>query len=204
MQILIAIKNKQQVEALLHLGRLVQQMTGGDLDLMMVVKKKEDRDRAEALLSQIKTELEAADIQTNTRVRVGKIVKEILRALKKGDYDLLIIGEPRHPGLVTHILTPKTKRILSEASCPVLIARGDPRHLQSLLVCESGRIPSLLNRLIDQVSPFLENITQLTVLHVMSQIPAHWRRIPTLCRQGKSSRVWAATFSRERRVERFE
>jgi nucleotide-binding universal stress UspA family protein len=153
-------------------GGLVRQMTGGDLHLITVVKRKKDRAKAEALLTEIKTEQESADHHINTRVRVGKTVKEIQRAVKKEDYDLLIIGVLKQPGLVKQILTPKTKRILSKSSCPVLIARGEPQQIQSLLVCESGRKPSLLNRLLSRISPILENIAQLTVLHVMSQIPA--------------------------------
>jgi nucleotide-binding universal stress UspA family protein len=65
-----------------------------------------------------------------------------------------------------------TERILANIPCPILLSRGATRPFHRILVCKSGREPSLLSALLAQLGALFNQIDDVTVLHVMSQIAA--------------------------------
>jgi nucleotide-binding universal stress UspA family protein len=64
-------------------------------------------------------------------------------------------------------------RVIEQAPCPVLVAKGRLGTIRRILLCDSGvECPSLLSRFTTQLADLLDGEEQVTVLHVMSQISA--------------------------------
>jgi nucleotide-binding universal stress UspA family protein len=171
MRILIATGGAVHSDVAVRLGGLIHQKTGGTLTLITVIKHETERAQAEAILVRSKT-LITAKSKLQTRIRVGKPAEEIVREATTESYDLIIVGERSQHGLARQLLAPTAERVIGHMPCPVLIARGQPRPLRRVLVCEGGRDPSLLNRLLNRLSVLLKHVDELTVLHVMSQMAA--------------------------------
>lgn len=171
MRILIATGGSSHSDVAVHLGGLIHHMMGGTLTLLTVIHHETERAQAEAILVRAKTLIVAVP-EIQTRIRTGKPAEEIVREAETGACDLIVVGERSQHGLAGRLMTPTVERVIAHMPCPVLIARGQPRPLRRVLVCESGREPSLLNRMITQLSPLLKYVDELMVLHVMSQMAA--------------------------------
>lgn len=171
MRILVATGGSAHSDVAVQLGGLIHQVTGGRLTLLTVISHETERAQAEAILIRAKT-LIAAVSQVQTHIRTGKPAEEIVSEAESGASDLIVVGERSQHGLAGRLMTPTVERVIAHMPCPVLIARGQPRPLSRVLVCESGRDPSLLKRLITQLSSLLMYVDELMVLHVMSQITA--------------------------------
>jgi nucleotide-binding universal stress UspA family protein len=171
MRILVATGGAPHSDVAVRLGGIIHQMIGGTLTLLTVIKHETERMQAEAILVRAKTLLTGV-VAPATSIRTGQPADAIVHEAVEGKYDIVILGERSHHGLTRRLLPPTAQRIIALMPCPVLIARGQPRPLKRVLVCESGREPSLLNRLINNLSLLLKHVDELTVLHVMSQIAA--------------------------------
>lgn len=171
MRILIATGGAAHSDIAVRLGNLIHQMTGGALTILTVIKHESEQAQAEAILIRAQTLL-APGAQAQTRIRVGKPAEEIVHEAESGAYDLIVTGEKAQHGLARRLLAPTAERVIAHMPCPVLIARGQPRPLRRVLVCEGGRDTSLLNRLLNRLTVLLEHVDELTVLHVMSQMAA--------------------------------
>ncbi len=171
MRILIAIDGSPKSDSAVRLGQIVAQKLDGSLTLLIVIKQEAERTQAESILIRAQTLLPATT-SVQKQIRIGHPAEEIVNEVVAGKYHLVIMGEHSQHGLTSRLLTPTTERVINQMPCPVLIARGETRPLRRVLVCESGREPSLLNRLINQLSPLLKKVDELTALHVMSQIAA--------------------------------
>jgi nucleotide-binding universal stress UspA family protein len=172
MHILIPISSTIKLEALVQLGTLVHQMVGGTITLLAVIKNENGRPQAEALLDQAKKLSETADSNLKTRLRTGQLLEEIVDEVTSGAYDLLIVRERPQRKFLRRFTTPVTDHLLAHTDCPVLLSRGEARPLDRVLVCESGREPTLLDWLTSHMLSLLNQIDELTILHVMSQIAA--------------------------------
>jgi nucleotide-binding universal stress UspA family protein len=171
MRILIATGGASHSDVAVRLGGILHQKTGGTITLLTVIKHETERTQAEAILVRAKTLITTMPV-TQTRIRIGRPAEEIVREAQRGGCDLIIVGERSQHGLARQLLAPTAERVIGHMPCPVLIARGQPRPLRRVLVCEGGRDPSLLNRLLNRLSLLLKHADELTVLHVMSQIAA--------------------------------
>lgn len=175
MHILIATGGAPHTEAALHLGGCLAGTIGAPVTLLTVIGSEEERVQAEAVLARARTRLPPS-VRAKTKIRVGQrareIVLEVARVEKSGARVLLVLGERGQRGLARRLLAPTVERLLQQMPCPVLIARGRAQLPGRILVCESGRDPSLLHRLLARCQPLLLAADALTVLHVMSQIAA--------------------------------
>ena len=171
MQILIATDGSPEADLAVRLCGQIEQMIGASLTLLTVIRHQSERTQAEAILLRAKTLIPIVS-SVQTEIRLGQVADEVVKAALSGNHMLAIIGGEEQHGLLERILTPTAEKVISQMPCPVLIARGEIRPLRRVLLCESGREPSLLNRLITQLSPPLRKVDELTVLHVMAQIGA--------------------------------
>lgn len=171
MRILIATDGSPESDLAVRLGGTIAHMVDGSLALLIVIKHETERTQAESILLRSKTLVPGHD-NLQTQIRVGQTAEEIVREAVESKHHLVVMGEQAQRWLTNQLLAPTAERVISHMPCPVLIARGEIRPLRRVLVCESGRDPSLLNRLINQLSPLLEKVDELTALHVMSQIAA--------------------------------
>lgn len=175
MHILIATGGSAHSDIAVVQGGYVAAATAAPVTLLTVVDKEGGRAGGATLLRRATTLLPAL-VMPEKVVRVGQPAEQIVRAARRlqeanGDL-LLVLGERPHHALHRHILPPTVERVLQQLPCPLLIAREPVRQPGRLLVCESGREPSLLQRLMSQLQPLLAAADALTVLHVMSQIAA--------------------------------
>lgn len=171
MRMLIATAGAAPGDRALRLAGLIAEATGATLTVLTVIKGERERAQAEAVLMRAATLLPQT-IRLQKRIRVGQAAEEIRREARESKQELLILGERVHVGLARRILAPTVERVLARMPCPVLIARGEPRLPRRLLLCESGREPSLLNRVMEQLGALLGAAEMVTVLHVMSQMAA--------------------------------
>ena len=171
MRILIATDGSPESDLAVRLGEAVTRMVDGSMTLLIVIRHETERTQAESILIRTKTLL-TTDIPIQTQIRVGQTAEEIVYEVGEGNHHLVVMGEQKPHRLTNQLLAPTAERVISQMPCPVLIARGEIRPLRQVLVCESGRDPSLLNRLINQLSPLLKRVDELTALHVMSQMAA--------------------------------
>jgi nucleotide-binding universal stress UspA family protein len=176
MHILIATGGSPHSDVAVRLGGYVAEAANLPVTLLTVVRYRAGQGAADALLTRAATLLPAS-VEVRQVVRFGQPAEQILLAAaesrKRGDHVLLIVGERTYHGLAKRIIAPTVKRILQRMPGSVLIARGQARPLKRLLICEGGREPSLLQRLMAQLQPLLAGVDALTVLHVMSQMAAY-------------------------------
>lgn len=172
MRILVATGGSIHSDKAVRLGDIIHHTVGGSITLLTVIKHERERSQAEAIQVRARTLITTPSPTIETRIRIGNAAEQIALEAAEGKYDLMIIGERAYHGLAGRLLSPKVEWLISHVPHPVLIARGQPRPLRHILVCESGRDPSLLNRLISRLSLLLRHVDELTVLHVMSQIAA--------------------------------
>lgn len=183
MRILIAINDSPHAEAVLRLAACLLQSHMADEPpvLLTVVRNEADRPLAEATLARARESLGVTEVQT--RVRIGRPAREIVREANEGYYGLVVVGEGwGHDGLIARCLQGTTAvRVAEQALCPVLVAKGRIGPVERILLCDSGAQvvvegqragPSLLSRFTAQLAELLGGEEVVTVLHVMSQISA--------------------------------
>ena len=173
MRILIATGGAAHSDKAVQMGAQI----AGDADfaptLLTVIKHEAEFSHAEAILARavFHTTLDTADVRT--RIRVGNPAKEIIREAEEGNYDLVIVGSRPTHKLLTRLLGTTTEWVVSHTSCPVLIAKGNPRPIRRILLCVSGaNSPSQHTLFTARLVSQLDKLYAITVLHVMSQISA--------------------------------
>ncbi len=176
MRVLMATGGSAHSELALRFSTyiLALDQSGAAPTVVTVIKHEADRPRAEAILRRAIELLGAAAPEVQPRIRVGHPAEEILREAEEGAYDLVIVGEKQHHGLITRFVLGSTaERVVEYAPCPVLVAKGQIAPVQHLLLCDSGfQDPPLLERLTTQLADLVTGKQKTTVLHVMSQISA--------------------------------
>jgi nucleotide-binding universal stress UspA family protein len=196
MRILMASRGGSYSELALSFGVHLANRVGGSLTLVTVIKQQAERPQAEAAQARARRSLEPRGIELQTKIRLGPPAEEIIREAEEGGYNLLIVGERQYQGLMTRFLGSTTQRIVEQAPCPVIIAKGKIGPIQRILLCDSNlEEPSLLRRLITQLAGLVRGEEEVTILHVMSQISA-WPGIP-----GKQLRANAEELIREHTPE---
>lgn len=176
MQVLAASGGSPHSEIALQFStHLLQEHRAGDsLTVLTVIKRDADRSAAEQIVTRAGQLVEAKVPAFRTKIRVGHPAEEIIREAEEEAYDLVVVGEKQHHGLVTRFLLGSTaERVVEHAPCPVIIAKGRIGPIRRILLCDSGlREPSLLSRFSTQLPELINSQEEVTVLHVMSQISA--------------------------------
>lgn len=175
MRILMATDGAPHTDAALCLGGQIADALDIPVTLLTIIGSEGERVQAASILIRAQA-LVPDTVESETKIRFGQrarqIMLEVAALREEGEEVLLLLGERGQRGLARRLLAPTVERILQRMPCPVVIARGPVRLPQRLLVCESGRDPSLLHRLLAQCRPLLRAADSLTVLHVMSQMAA--------------------------------
>ncbi|MDX1663462.1 MAG: universal stress protein [Candidatus Promineifilaceae bacterium] len=174
MRILVATGGATHSDVAIRLGGNLARFLGAELALLTVVLDDEGlpaaRERLVRGLEFLPADLRA---EVATEVRIGEVAREIVSAAREGNYNLIVVGErPRHT-LWSRLLSPISERVIARAHCPVLIAKSVSDKFQQILICESGMEGRpLLERLTATLPSLITDETDVTVLHVMSQISA--------------------------------
>ncbi len=160
------------ISNVIHMSACLCQALCGETTLLAVIRHESERKRAEVLLAHAVDLLGPMQPPPQTCIRIGNMAVEIAREAEGGKYNLVIIGERHHLQSTIPLLRTDIERVADQSSIPVLFARGKARPCVRALLCEAGRQPPVLNRLIDHLEPLLQKLSEITILHVMSQIAA--------------------------------
>jgi nucleotide-binding universal stress UspA family protein len=69
--------------------------------------------------------LDKMGVESRVRLRHGLVLSEVLKEIKRGEYDLVVTGSsPASGTLRTYIMGNITREIVNRAECPVLVVRG--------------------------------------------------------------------------------
>ena len=77
-----------------------------------------------ALLDTSKKSAIAEGVSVNTILKQGKVVEEILNTIKKGEFDLVVMGSRGHGLLKKMVLGSVSNGVVHKAICPVLLTRN--------------------------------------------------------------------------------
>lgn len=99
-------------------SRLYQQ----EIDVAAVLNSRSELGRN---LREQKATLEAFGIATEVKLRQGMVLREILKEIREGSYDLVVTGSSLGRGnLHTYMLGDITREIVNRTSCAVMVARA--------------------------------------------------------------------------------
>lgn len=175
-RVLAATGGSTHSELALRLGAELVATRGAALTALTVVKEGDPPGKAAGILSQAREILgeRLPEGAWREERRVGHPAEEIVAAAEEGAYDLVLLGERQHHRLMTRFLLGSTAaRVVEHAPCPVIVAKGRAGPLERLLLCDSGvQEAPLVDQLVDRLPELLRGAREVTVLHVMSQMPA--------------------------------
>ncbi len=174
MRLLIAIGGSAHSAPALQMSVQLAYLSAEKPTILTVIRAEEERPRAEKGLAEARALFQAEGIEARTIIRKGQVDLEILHEVLDGGYDLLVLGERQMHRLITRLRGTVSVRLARQAPCSVLIVKGPVRPCRRVLLCESATAePPLSERFVSgRLGQLLADAIELTVLHVMSQIPA--------------------------------
>jgi nucleotide-binding universal stress UspA family protein len=176
MRMLIAVRGTRHSQATLQLSAYVLEACR-DCDpptVMTVIAQGSDRRRADATLARAADQLALSGAEVHTLAAQGSPAREIVREAGHGGYHVVVVGEgppDRRSACLSRRST--TWRVVEEAPCSVLIAKGRISPIRRILLCDSGaHDSSALGDFTARLANALGGDEEVTVLHVMSQMGA--------------------------------
>jgi nucleotide-binding universal stress UspA family protein len=170
MRILLCTDGSEHGQAALRYGSLIARAASQSATILGVLEDPADRDLLDRALAQGGEWLAVAPAPALT-VRRGHAAEEILREADAGSYDLIVVGARGRRGITRFLMGSTSERIARHSRLPVLVVRGWANQIERILICTAAGEPGLAavetgGRLAAMVG------AEVTVLHVMSQVPA--------------------------------
>ena len=173
MRVLIATGGPGQTEIGIRQLMLLAEATTIRPTVVTVIKNGDDQAEADQILAHAAQLLKPLIDEVSYKTRVGQPWEEIVQEAESGQYDLLMMGQRQSRPLLTRIRGLVTQKVVAHTTLPALIAKREARPLRRVLICDSGaQSPSLLQLFRARLPGLLAGVTEVTVLHVMSQISA--------------------------------
>lgn len=173
MRVLLATGGPGQTEIAIRQLMLLGQSTSLRPTVLTVIKHAEEQPEGDEILAHAARLLDPVLTNVKYKTRVGQPWEEIVREGETGEYDLIMMGQRVSRPLLTRIRGLVTQKVVARTTLPVLIAKREARTLHRILICDSGaHSPSLLKLFRMHLPAILSGATDVTVLHVMSQISA--------------------------------
>ena len=179
MKILITVSSENAEEVLCS-GVEFARLTNSLITILHVIKKPGKRAKAQKVIDwalaacqDLNAKSDRIGTNIETKIRLGHPAEEIINEANEGSYNLIVIGTWPKQNFWHRLLAPTTERVVMQACCPVLIAKGKFHPLRHILLCVSGADTQ------SKAAHFLTDIVKrttgdlkITVLHVMSQFSA--------------------------------
>lgn len=174
MPILVATGGAAHSTVALTFGAHLAAVSQSELTVLTVVKREEERPKANAILESTRFVLTPLCPHYKQIVRIGHPAEEILAEAEETRYSMLVVGEKQHHGLLTRFILGSTAlRVVEHAPCPVVVVKGQIGEVKRILLCDSGfSTDPLVDKVAQQLPRLLDGAESLTVLHVMSQMSA--------------------------------
>lgn len=170
MRILLCTDGSEHGQAALRYGSMIARAASQPATILGVLEHRDDRELLDRALAQGQEWLSGAPAP-ELKVRPGHAAEEILREAEAGAYDLVVVGARGRRGITRFLMGSTSERIARHSSLPVLVVRGWHSKIERILICTAAGEPGLAavetgGRLAAMVG------AEVTVLHVMSQLPA--------------------------------
>jgi nucleotide-binding universal stress UspA family protein len=156
-----------------RLGARLASRYNGQLTLLTVIRRRSQQEQGETILQKSIRMAEKEGVKPAANVRVGQPAKVIVTAAAAANADLIVMGSRPWHNRLRSLLGSTSQAVITRASCPVLVAKGDAPAPESMLVCDSGAVsPRMVKRLVQSLPFLLHSQRRITILHVMSQMSA--------------------------------
>ena len=173
MRVLLATGGPGQTEIGIRQLMLLAEATPVNPTVLTAIKNADEQAEADQILAHAAELLKPVFDKVSYKTRVGQPWEEIVHEAESGQYDLLMMGQRQSRPLLTRIRGLVTQKVVAHTTLPALIAKREARPLRRVLICDSGaQSPSLLQLFRARLPGLLAGVTEVTVLHVMSQISA--------------------------------
>jgi nucleotide-binding universal stress UspA family protein len=173
MRLLIAASGSKYSEDAVRFGGHVAVAIQAQVEVLVVLSGKLDETRAEEIHARARDLLSEFDLAVESRQRRGNTADEILKQARESGANLLILGQSQAPNLVERVLGQTVEKVIAEAPCPVMVAKGKVAPINRILLCDSGAYgQELIERFVTRFKGLLASSGEVTVLHVMSQMVA--------------------------------
>lgn len=174
MRILVATGGASHSRMAVRFAGLLARDLHARVTIITVTKTEQEHANAERILADASALIREYVPTSEVRIRVGHPAHEIINEAEERTYDLVVLGDRQHHTLATRFLLGATaERVIEHAPCPVIVAKGKISPIRKVLVCSGVRTDdSLVDRAVVQIGPALALASELTVLHVMSQVSA--------------------------------
>ncbi len=150
-------------------GGLIAGLRSSHITFLTVIGNETERAEADSLLAEAQ-DLVAAPA-TETKVRLGSPVDEIIEEAQQGDYDMVVIGSRVAKGILDLLLQSITRKVAKEAPSSVLVVKEDLTELKNILICTGGR---QVNRTVVEAGAGLAQASNAGVklLYVADPVPS--------------------------------
>lgn len=170
MRILLCTDGSEHGQAALRFGSLIARASSRPATILGVLEDPNERALLDRALAQGQEWLAGAPAP-ELKVRKGHPAEEILKEAEAGSYDLVVLGARGRRGITRFLMGSTAERIARHSELPVLIVRGWLPKIEKVLICTAAGEPGLAavetgGKLASLVG------AEVTVLHVMSQVPA--------------------------------
>ncbi len=135
LRVLIGLDEQTHLEELLNYGAMLARATSGPVN---VVAAAEDHADADQLCAQAIENLAPQISNVKFHARAGRATDEILRHVREGAYDLLLLAEPRKPSLRADA---NFRELMRRSPLPMLIVKGARSSIRRILFCTAGGEP---------------------------------------------------------------
>lgn len=183
MRILVAVDGTQHSDLAVALTATLAQVVSVPVAVTLLTVSKQQKataarlsilDRAAEQLGTAVADIEKRVVLHHTRHPAEAILEAAV------GHDLVVMGKRPSTDWRALLMGPTTRQVVGHTLCPVLIAKerpavsgGQAAPLRHMLLCDSGlQDPPLLNRFLKRMGYLINEDTDVTVLHVMSQISA--------------------------------
>jgi nucleotide-binding universal stress UspA family protein len=176
MKILIASKPSSHAKRAAQYGYMLTKLTKAEATIVHVIQRPDEREEGNTFLKTQNQATKKIGLTVDLVLRVGRVSEQIVHLAYEGEFDLIVLGVGSRETLLRRELTPTNEKILANAPCPVLIAKGETEQIENLLVLHSGQEgQGTILRFLEHAGKLIRKNSKVTLLHVMSQIGAGYR-----------------------------
>ncbi|MEO7724398.1 MAG: universal stress protein [Chthoniobacterales bacterium] len=171
MRLLICSDGTDPADNPTRLGGLIAGPCQAQTTLLGIAEKESDEETLRQALESEAGMLREMNVIPAIVVRSGEPIRQILAETTANEYDLAIVGARRKGSGGMYWRPEKTYEVIKAVPPPVLVAMGEVKKVQRILVCTGGK------RYIDDAVQLAGEIAKcigsaLTLLHVMAEPPA--------------------------------
>lgn len=163
------VNDFEKQDGALTLGKELALSSHGVLSLFHSCVRGEALEEVQKNLKKIQDKISVGHLfHFDTKIRSGKLIKEFVREVQEGYYDVSLVDAPQNNNIQEiSKLSFLTKKLLVSAGVPVLISNFRTLRLDKMLICTAGGEPGkTVIRFGARIARHLRN--EVTLFHVLN------------------------------------